>query len=226
MFSATAPWATIVGVAADVKARGLQAEVPPMMYFPYAQSGVSAYYQPQAMTLVMRTTGAADAPLVRAVRGIIRDLGTRVAVSQVATMNDVVGQSIASRRFTTGLVAAFAALALVLAAIGIYGVIAYGVTQQRYEIGVRVALGATPSSVIALVLRDASRTVVAGLAIGIAGALLVNQLLRSLLVRTSTTDVPTMALVALAIVGVAAVACLAPARRATLVSPTEALRVG
>ena len=174
----------------------------------------------------MRMNGAGDAALVDAVRGVIRQLGNRIAVSQVATMDDVVGDSIASRRFTTGLVAAFAALALVLAAIGIYGVIAYGVSQRRYEIGVRVALGASPASVIGLVLSDAARTTAVGLAIGLGGAALVNRLLRSLLVQTSSTDMTTLTIVALSIVVVAAAACIVPARRATTVSPTEALREG
>jgi len=174
----------------------------------------------------MRTKAAGDGALVDAVRGLIRRTGPRVAVSQVATMDDVVGQSIASRRFTTGLVAAFAILALMLAAIGIYGVIAYGVSQRRYEIGVRVALGASPGSVIRLVLVDAGRTTLTGLAIGLCGAALMNQLLRSLLVQTSSTDAVTLASVALSIVVVAAAACLIPARRAMMVSPTEALRAG
>jgi len=226
MFSATAPWVTIVGVAADVRARGIQNDIPPIMYFPYAQAGTSAYYQPKRMTLVMRTKAAGDGALVDAVRGLIRRTGPRVAVSQVATMDDVVGQSIASRRFTTGLVAAFAILALMLAAIGIYGVIAYGVSQRRYEIGVRVALGASPGSVIRLVLVDAGRTTLTGLAIGLCGAALMNQLLRSLLVQTSSTDAVTLASVALSIVVVAAAACLIPTRRAMMVSPTEALRAG
>ena len=226
MFNDKAPWVTIVGVAADVRARGIQSDIPPMMYFPYSQAGTSAYYQPRSMTLVMRTKGAGDGAVVDAVRGIIRRTGPRVAVSQVATMDDVVGESIASRRFTTGLLAAFAILALVLAAIGIYGVIAYGVSQRRYEIGVRVALGASPVSVIGLVLADAGRTTLVGLVIGLCGAAAMNQLLRSLLVQTSSTDAATLAVVALSIVIVAAAACLVPARRATMVSPTEALREG
>lgn len=225
MFSDAAPWVTIVGVAADVRARGFQKEIPPTMYFPYSQSGQSAYGIPRTMTLIVRAPGNVSR-LTAPVRKIIREMDSLVPVSQVATMDDVVGNSIASRRFTTALLAGFAALALVLAGIGIYGVISYGVSQRRYEIGVRMAMGASNGSIVRLVMSEGARMTVAGLAIGLLGALVVERSLASLLVGVTSTDAPTLAVVCLLLAAVGACACLIPARRATGVSPTEALRSG
>jgi predicted permease len=123
MFTETAPWVTIVGVVADVRARGFQKQVPETMYFPYSQSGQSAYGLPYSMTLVVRATGDASA-LTGSLRSVLRALDPTVPISAVATMDQVVGGSIASRRFATTLLAGFAMLALGLAGIGIYGVIA------------------------------------------------------------------------------------------------------
>jgi putative ABC transport system permease protein len=225
MFNPTSPWVTIVGVVGDVHARGFQEDVPPTMYFPYSQAATSAYYQPGSMTLVIRTAGdpAAMAP---AVRGVVRALDSQVPISRVATMDEVVAHSIASRRFTTLLLGGFAVLALALAGIGIYGVIAYGVSQRTYEIGVRLALGATTGSVIRLVMEEGVGMTAAGLALGLAGAFAVDRLLRSLLVGVTTTDSATLVAVVGVLAAVAACACALPARRATAVSPTEALRNG
>jgi predicted permease len=225
MFSDNAPWVTIVGVVGDVRSRGIQEDVPATMYFPYSQSGASAYYQPWEMTLVVKTAGdpAAMAPSVRTT---IRSLDKRVAVSEVATMDGVVTGSIASRRFTTMLLGAFAALALGLAGLGIYGVIAYVVSQRAFEIGVRIALGASRGSVIQLVMSEGVRMAAAGVAIGLAGALGVARLLGSLLVGVNAFDPLTIVAVVVSLVCVAALACALPARRATAVSPTDALRNG
>jgi hypothetical protein len=123
MFTETAPWVTIVGVVADVRARGFQKQVPETMYFPYSQSGQSAYGLPYSMSLVVRASGNASA-LTGSLRSVLRALDPTVPISAVATMDQVVGGSIASRRFATTLLAGFAMLALGLAGIGIYGVIA------------------------------------------------------------------------------------------------------
>jgi len=225
MFNDKSPWVTIVGLVGDVRARGIQDEVPPTMYFPYSQSGTSAYYQPLEMTLVVKTVGdpAAIAPAVRAT---IRSLDQRVPISHVETMDGVVTDSIASRRFTTLLLGAFAALALGLAGIGIYGVIAYGVSQRAFEIGIRIALGASRGSVIQLVMGEGVRMTAAGVVIGLAGAFLVTRLLGSLLVGVTVFDPLTVVGVVVALVSVASLACALPARRATAVSPTDALRSG
>ena len=132
----------------------------------------------------------------------------------------------ASRRLTTILLGGFAALALALAGIGIYGVIAYGVSQRTFEIGVRIALGASTASVVRLVMGEGIRMTIAGLALGLIGALGVDRLLRSLLVGVTPNDPTTLGAVVGVLVCVAACACALPARRATAVSPTEALRNG
>ena len=225
MFNPTAPWVTIVGVAADVRARGLQADIPPTMYFPFSQSGSSAYSMPTSMTLVVKAESDPTA-LVTPIRAIVRAAEARMPISQISTMDDVIGRSIASRTFSTVLLGAFAILALLLAGIGIYGVISYGVSQRTYEIGVRMALGASTGSVMRLVMGEGIRLTVAGLVIGVAGGLGVVRLLRSLLVGVSPGDVPTLIAVTIVLTAVAACASALPARRATTVSPTEALRNG
>jgi putative ABC transport system permease protein len=225
MFSDSAPWVTVVGVARNVRSGGFQTDAPPTMYFPHAQAGRSAYGTPRTMTLVVKTTGD-PLTLTGAVRRVVRELGPTVPISQTQSMEQVIGASIASRRFTTTMLGAFAALALVLAGIGIYGVIAYGVSQRTSEIGLRMALGAERRSVLLLVLSDGLQMTLLGLALGLAGALAVARLLRSLLVGVSAVDVPTLAIVSLALVGVALLASALPARRAMSVSPTEALRGG
>jgi putative ABC transport system permease protein len=223
MFNEKSPWATIVGVAADVRSGGFQSTVPATMFFPTAQSGKSAYYTPLTMTLLVRTDGNPTV-LGPSVRQAIHAVDRTVPVSKVRTMDDVVGGSISSRRFTTTLLAAFAGLALLLAGIGIYGVIAYGVSQRTFEIGVRIALGASAASVMRMVVTDGLRMTAAGLVVGIFGALFVERLLRTMLVGVSAFDVPTFTAVAVALMVVSALACLVPARRAMGVSPTEALR--
>ena len=225
MFNDSSPWATIVGIVGDVRARGFQQEIPPTMYFPYSQSGQTAYGVPRTMTLIVRARGGV-ASLVGPLRKIIRDMDSSIPISQVATMGQVVGDSIASRRFTTALLSGFAALALLLAGIGIYGVISYGVSQRRYEIGVRMAMGASHGSIARLVMNEGARMTLIGLAIGLLGALAVERALSSLLVGVTSTDAPTLIGVCALLAAVAACACLLPARRATNVSPTEALRNG
>ena len=175
--------------------------------------------------LFLRTDGdpLAVAPAVRAA---VRQLERNAPVTRVRTMEQVVASSIASRRFSTALLAAFAALGLALAGIGIYGIIAYAVSQRTFEIGVRMALGAQRGAVMALVLRQGVRLAGIGLAIGLAGALATTRLLRSLLVEVSAVDPLTLAGVALGLMAVALLASVLPARRAMAVSPTEALRGG
>ncbi|MDQ6829869.1 MAG: ABC transporter permease [Gemmatimonadota bacterium] len=223
MFDTTAMWATVVGVVKDVRSRGLEEEIPPTMYFPHAQAGKTNYGSALTMSLVIHTAGD-PALAAGAVRAAVRAIDKNVPVSQVRTMDEVVAGSIASRRFSTTLLAAFALLALVLAGIGIYGVIAYSVSQRTYEIGLRMALGAQRGSVMRLVLTQGMRMTAIGLAIGIVGAIAIMRLLRSMLVSVSVLDLPTLGTVSLALAAVAALACLLPARRAVDISPTEALR--
>ena len=225
MFNPKSPWVTIVGVARDILSRGVGKTVPPTMYFPYAQAGKSAYFTPRQVTLAVKTTGDPDA-LGPVVTRLVHQLDRSAPVSEVRSMEAVVGTALASRRFTTVLLGWFAGLALLLAGIGIYGVIAYGVSQRTYEIGLRQALGADRGSVLALILAEGLRLTGVGLAVGLLGTLATGQLIRSLLVNVKATDPVTLIAVALLLAGVAALASWVPARRAMAVSPTEALRGG
>ena len=225
MFSTDAPWATIVGIVRDIKADVSQKDVPMTMYFPYSQVSKSAYYAPPAMTIAVKTAGD-PLSVAGAVRATIQAIEANAPVDQVRTMEELVGMSMASRRFSTTLLVSFAALALLLAGIGIYGVISYGVSQRTYEIGLRMALGAEQRRVLTLVMSEGLRLTGVGLAIGVVGALIVARLIQSLLVGVTFVDIPTLALVAVVLAGVAALACLLPALRAMAVSPTEALRNG
>jgi putative ABC transport system permease protein len=223
MFSDSAPWATIVGVVKDVRADGITEAVPPTMYFPHAQATRSNYSSALTMSLVVRTQGDPGA-LSQTVREAVRRLDPSVPVARLTTMDAVVAESIESRRFSTALLACFAALALVLAGIGIYGVIAFSVSQRTYEIGLRVALGAQRRSVAALVLGQVLAMAGTGVLVGLVGAVAVTQSARSMLVGVTAFDIPTLLGAALLIALVSLVACSVPVRRALAIDPTEALR--
>lgn len=223
MLNEQAPWATVVGVVRDVRNNGFQGRIPPTMYFPHAQAEASAYYVPASMSLVIRTRGAPES-IVPAVRAIVRTQEPAAPLSRIATMEQVVAESVASRRFTTQLLAGFAALALVLAGVGLYGVISYAVTQRRFEIGVRMALGASRGQVLGLVLREGLRTAAIGAVTGLAGALAVGRLMQSMFVGVTPTDPITLAGVIVTLVLVALVASWLPARRASAMDPLWALR--
>jgi len=216
-------WVRVVGIVHDVRSAGFQRDVPPTFFVAHAQGTRSAYYTPRAMTLVVRTAGdpAAVAPALRA---LVRRAAPQAPVTDVRTMEQVVAGSIAGRRYSTALLAAFAAVALTLAGIGIYGVIAATVSQRTYEIGLRLALGAPRGNVLGLVLRQGMRLAVAGLALGTVTALALTRLIRSMLVDVSAVDPATFVVVAAGLLGVALAASLVPARRAMAVSPTQALR--
>jgi predicted permease len=221
----TAPWLTIVGIVGDIRSHGVAEPTEPMIYFPYAQSAKSSYWQPSAMSLLIRTSGdpaTAAAPL----RQIVRSLDRMIPVFYVRPMDQVVGISIANRRFSTALLAGFGALALLLAGIGTYGVIAYGVTQRSFEIGVRIALGAGDRSVLALVLSEGLRMCALGIGLGILASAIVGRGLRALLVGVSPVDVPALMVASAALVVVAMLACWIPARRAMAVDPISVIRGG
>jgi putative ABC transport system permease protein len=219
----SAPWMTVVGVVSDIRSRGFGDTPEPTMYFSYAQSGRTGYYEPLAMSVLLRTRGD-PSRLADAVRTAVRALDRTVPVSNVRTMEQIVGISVADRRFSAALLAGFAALALLLAGIGTYGVISYGVTQRHFEIGVRIALGAGQRSVLALVMSEGLRMSVVGLAVGLAASVALGYGIRALLVGVSVIDVPTLVAASLALLLVALVACLVPARRATTVSPITVMR--
>jgi predicted lysophospholipase L1 biosynthesis ABC-type transport system permease subunit len=193
------------------------------MYFAYAQTGKTAYSQPRAMALVIRTTGD-PASIAPAVRSAVRRLDPTVPVAHERTMGQIVGISVADRRFSTALLAGFAALALLLAGIGIYGVISYGVTQRHFEIGVRIALGAGDRSVLALILSEGLRMSLIGLGVGVIASLALGRAIRAMLVDVPAIDLPTLAVASAALLAVALLAAFVPARRATTVSPIAIMR--
>ncbi|MGB7923251.1 MAG: ABC transporter permease [Pyrinomonadaceae bacterium] len=217
----TNPWLTIVGVVSDVRQMGADAPVKAEMYVPYRQASWNSFYAPR--DLVLRTS-VAPSSLVPAVRQAIYEVDPYQPLSGIRTMDEVLGRETAQRRLGMILLVAFAALALLLAALGIYGVLSYFVVQHTPEIGVRMALGAQPGDVLRLVIMRGMRLALAGVAIGLGGAFALTRLMKSLLFEVNATDPLTFGLIALLLTLVALLACLVPARRATKVDPIIALR--
>jgi putative ABC transport system permease protein len=212
-----APWRTIVGVVGDLYHESLEVPPPLQAYVPIDQSADSY------VTLVIRSATdpvALANAATRAVRAVDRNL----PVWNVATMDQLLDATLAQRRFTMALLAGFAALALGLAIVGIYSVMAYAVAQRTHEIGVRIALGALRGDVVRLVVREGGTLVGLGVVIGIAGAAAVSRGVRGLLYHVSPLDPTVLALVTGLLAVAALLACYLPARRATRVDPMEALR--
>jgi predicted permease len=216
-----APWVTIVGVVADVRQMGMDVPVMAEMYFPYRQITTHFWYSPR--DLVIRTSGD-PMSLVSAVRQEIRAVDADQPVSNIATMERLLTEETGSRRLGMILLSAYAGLALLLASLGIYGVLSYFVAQQTPEIGVRMALGARPGDILGLVLRKGMTMTLLGIGVGLFGALALTRLMASLLFGVSATDPLTFAAIALLLTAVAWLACYIPARRATKVDPMVALR--
>ncbi|HYK21726.1 MAG TPA: FtsX-like permease family protein, partial [Pyrinomonadaceae bacterium] len=189
--------------------------------FPYQQITDEQFYTPR--DLVIRTSGDTSS-LVGAVRGVVREVDPDQPVSNVATMAELLGTEASQRRMGMIMLVAFAMLALLLAAIGIYGVLAYFVTQHTNEIGLRMALGATRSNILLLVLRKGMGLTLLGVVIGLAVALGATRLMSSLLFGVKAADPLTFTAVPLLLALVALLACYLPARRATKVDPLVALR--
>jgi putative ABC transport system permease protein len=211
------PWLTIVGVFGDVRHSGLDRQLRASFLRPYSQAGWPV------MSIVVRTPStphAFVAPVKKALLAVVPDL----AVSGVRTMEDVVGASVSSRRFPMILLTLFASLALVLAAVGIAGVVAYSVVQQTQEIGLRMALGAQPRDVMRLVIGHSMAWTMAGLAIGVGASVGVLQLLRTLLYGVTAADPVVLAAASLLLALVSLAASYLPARRALAVDPVAALR--
>jgi len=210
---------TIVGISGDVRARGLDFPPTPIIYVDYRQRGMNANATP---TIFVRSEAPAGA-IVSAAREIFRDLAPDVPV-KFSTFADEMGGWLADRRFLLLLVGIFAATALTLAAVGIYGVVAFSVTRRTQEIGIRMALGAQRSDVLRLVLGEGARLAVLGVAIGIAASLALTRLMSTLLFGVSATDPVTFVSVAVLLTVVALLACYIPGRRAMRVDPEAALR--
>jgi predicted permease len=212
-------WFTVVGVVGDIKDHPNSPSAEPAMWWP----GLQMPWRFTDMSLVVRTNGN-PANAGGQIRDAVHRLDPNLAVADVRLMDDVAGASFSTPRFGLFLVALFAALAVMLAGIGIYGVISYSVSQRTQEFGVRVALGARSWDIAREVMSQGLKLAGAGIGVGIAGALILSRVLRALLYEVSSTDPMTYALVALAAAGIAAIACYIPARRATHADPMSALR--
>jgi predicted permease len=212
------PVREIVGVAGDVRHAGLESEAGLEYYVPAAQA------QPSRMTVVARTAGVEPSALAGTLRALVRESDKESPIFNVRTMEELLARSVAQKRFSALLLGSFALVALLLAALGIYGVMAYSVTQRTHEIGVRVALGAQPRDVLRMVIRQGMLLTAAGIAAGLLCALLLTRVLSTLLFGIGATDPLTFLGVAAVLASAALVACYLPARRATKVDPLVALR--
>ena len=207
----------VIGVVGDVRHQGLDAQPRAMTYWPHPRFP----YPGTAITI--RTAGDASS-VIRAAAAVIRDQDPNLAVSDVRTMDDVVATSVAQRRLTVQVIGMFALVALVLAAVGIYGVIAYTVTQRTQEIGIRMALGAQRGRVLRMIVAEAMALTAAGAVVGTAASLLLTRLMKDLLFEVAPGDPVTLAVVTATLLAVALAASYLPGRRATRVDPVVALR--
>jgi len=207
----------VVGVVGDVKQYGLDQKTPLETYEPFAQQPFSS------MSLVVRAAGD-PAALSNAIRGEVLSVDKDQPVSSIKPLTELVRSSIAQQRFAMLLLGVFAAVAMLLAVVGIYGVMSYSVTQRTHEIGIRMALGASPRNVLRLVVGQGMRLALIGVALGLSIAFLVTRIMASLLFGVSATDLMTFTVFSVSLTAVALVACLVPARRALKVDPMVALR--
>jgi len=215
-----APWVSVVGVVGSLRRDGLDAELTPQIYLPAAQTGV---YPVRLADVAVRGNGGTGA-LAALVRSEVLALDPEQPISRVMSLDEALARGVAPRRFGLALLAGFAVVALVLTLVGIYGVAAYAVGQRVPELGVRMALGADSPRILRLVVSGVLAQVLAGIAIGVALAILAVRALGSLLFQVAPTDSGTFATVPLLLVGAAVLAALGPALRATRVDPARALR--
>jgi putative ABC transport system permease protein len=214
-----ADWVTIVGVVGDTKPREVDLTSSPVAetYLPFAQ-------QPESSAaLMIRTTNKPES-VAAAVRQEVRALDKNQLVYNVRPLESVMSQAVGTPRFRTSLLGVFAVVALILAVVGIYGVMSYAVSQRTHEIGIRMALGARAADVLRLMVRNGMRPVLLGVMLGLAGALALSRLMVSFLFGVTPTDVLTFATVSVGLLLVALIACAIPARRAAKVDPLVALR--
>jgi putative ABC transport system permease protein len=218
------PWRTIAGIVADVRQRGLDQPVRAELFIPYRQFlHLSAGGQARVMSVVVKTS-AEPTDLGSSIRARLREVDPEVPAAQIRDMNTVLTESVADRRLNLVLIGAFALLALGLAAIGLYGVLAYNVAQRTHEMGVRLAIGASRASVLALVIAEALQLVVSGIALGVTAALLFGGVMSALLFDVSARDRSALAIAGALLLAAGLLASYLPARRAMRVDPIVALR--
>jgi putative ABC transport system permease protein len=211
------PWSEVVGIVANVKHDGLHLDDSPHGYSSHLQ-------QPWPFLAVAVRSPLEQAALLAAVRQVVEQIDPNLPLVEPRSMQERMGQVLAARRLTLVLFSLFAIVALLLAALGLYGVLAYSVTQRKHELGIRLALGATAQDVLRLIVGQGMKLVLLGIALGLVGALALNRLIEKLLFGVHATDPLTFAVVALLLAAVALLVCYAPARRATKVDPIIALR--
>jgi putative ABC transport system permease protein len=217
------PWFTIVGVARDVKQGGVNAKTGSELYF-LSEQGPSAMQSARRnMNVVIRTVLPPES-LAPQIRRIVQAMDPTLPIVNLRSMTDVFDESLSRPRFLAQLLGVFAGLALLLAAIGTYGILSYSVTERRREIGIHMALGATRRNVLGMVLGQGMRLTIAGLVAGLAAAFVLTRLLQSQLFNVKPSDPMTIASVAAMIAAVALAACYIPASRATRVDPMVVLR--
>lgn len=213
-------WCSIVGVVGDVKQSGLASDAPLTIYMPYSQG---PDFLMSFMTIVVRADRD-PLEMVHALRTAIQSVDPEIPVFDAASMDDLISKSVAQPRLNSLLLVSFAALALILAAVGIYGVISYSVAQRNHEIGIRLALGAERHSMTRMVVREGATIAFTGIALGIGGGLVVSHLIRAFLYGVAPTDPETFCGLSILLSLVALTACYIPARRASRVDPMVALR--
>jgi putative ABC transport system permease protein len=207
----------IVGIVGDVRTRGMELDPVPVVYVPHTQ------YGPESMTVAVRAAGD-PMTLLAQLKTALRTLGPSVAISRAQTMDERVAANVAEPRFRTLLLSIFGIVSLALAAVGLYGLVAFSVSQRRAELGLRIALGADPRAVLGLVLREGMTPVAAGILVGLGGAALLASVMKTLLFGVDAVDPLTFGAVAAVLAAVALAACYIPARRATRLDPATTLR--
>jgi predicted permease len=220
------PVRQVVGVVADIKQQGLDRPAPPMVFVPVEQASDKLLASVRTFTstnFVVRTT-IEPTSLSAAVKQQLAALDAALPLSRLSTMEEIAARSIASQRFNMLLLGSFAALGVLLAAVGIYGVMSYTVAQSTREIGIRMALGAQAGSVLKLVTRQGMTLTLIGMVVGLVAALALTRLMAGLLYGVAANDAGTFAFTVILFMAVALLACYLPARRATRINPLTALR--
>jgi predicted permease len=213
------PWSTVIGVVRDIRSQSLETAAVPQIYIPF----ISSFPPPNGTDVAVRSS-LPKAAIVSSIRAAVRSIDPGLAITNIHVMEDFATRSTAPRRFQTTLLTLFSAIALFLAVVGVYGLLAYSVRQRTGEIGLRMALGSTRAGIVRLVLREGLSILLVGLVIGMAAALLFARLLRGFLYEVPALDPLTFALVPTLLVAAVFAACLIPSARAAATDPIIALR--